>query len=182
MHALYSHATLYFLIGLLCLNCTSDSAGSSNENEHKYILTLDEDTLMVDSVHADVWFEEQLDKNMVTLKIYVTSSYLLEDKSVLGENGYMRISAQAVAEPGTHFINDSRRSRNNQLAYEFPHSSNIAHAKKNSIYIPTIDFDSHTLTCKVNIGAYSPLELRMQNKADTRMVVFYGEDIPFSVE
>jgi hypothetical protein len=179
----YTYPIFYFLIGLLYMSCTNDPARSSKAAGHKYTFTLGEDILKVDSVHANVWFEEELDKNMLTLKIYITSSYPLEDKSVIRENGFMRISAQSIAEPGTHFIKDTGTSWNNDLAYEFPLSSTKPERSlTNSIYIPEIDFDKKRLTCKVNISEYLSLQEIMAGKKGTRLLVFYGESIPFEVE
>jgi hypothetical protein len=165
-----------------CLGCFNGETTNNEKKNEKFSLTIADKEIAIDSIHAKVWYEDQLNKNMLTLKIYCTSSYPIKDKSVIGKNGYMRISAQAIAEPGTHFIKETGTSWNNHLIYEFPHTSIFSNEKSNSIYIPVIDFRLKRLTCKVNLLEYVPIKDRIAGKKGERKVVFYGENIPFTID
>lgn len=171
---------------LLLVGCSSLNENTEEDITHDYTLKIEDENIPIDSVNATVWFEKQMDKFILTLKIYCTSGYPLPAEEEFEETDLIIIHAQSIAEPGTHFIRNKGNSWLNEIYYTFSSKtskkSGSGKIKDRKIYIPEIDFDQRTISCKVVLGEFVSYPKIRKGILPERKVVFEGQAIPFTLE
>jgi hypothetical protein len=147
-------------------------------------LKIGDSTLLIDSISSRMWFNEELNKDIITSKIFCTSSYPITDESKLKDNKIVFLNIQSVAETGKHVIQDINDDWINHIGYDFTKTSTYygydPEGKKHWIQIHELDKEKKIIAFEVHLKEYLSLEQRMA-KVEPREVVFEGKNIPFTI-
>lgn len=173
---------IIFLLTLILISCgASDNVEDKAElPKTEYSLKLGDSIIQVDSVSAEVWYEEQVYKDIVTLKVYCFSGYPMDDETVLQKNKWMCIIAQCPAEKGSHYISSKGDEWVNALKYEFSHASvSAGRGVKKKITVTAIDQENDLISCQFKLGEYIEFKKSLKGAKTDVAVTFEGKNIPF---
>lgn len=181
------YTSIYFLVLLLIILCGSISMKTMNKNvqpELETTLKIGDSTLLIDSIYSRMWLNEELNKDIITSKIYCTSSYPITEESKLKDNKIVFLYIQSVAETGKHVIQDINDDWINIIGYDFTYTSTTygydPEGKKHWIQIHELDKEKKIVSFEVHLKEYLSLEQRMA-KVEPKEVVFNGKNIPFTI-
>lgn len=175
----------FVVIGLTTVLILSATKSKLEFQKQDYSLSLADSLITVDSVKAFIWYEDQLKKDIVTIKIYCTSGYPKVDCIEFNDLKYLCIYAQSVFQVGAHYKADNKSDWLNRIRYEFKteHSFSFSGSGVNDdvyIKINSIDKKNNLISFNVKLLEYIPINEFIENyKIQRRSVVFKGENIPY---
>ena len=180
---------IFFVSWSFLLGCGNSSSAEEMEKEKpqpEYSLMLGDTPIAVDSISANVWFEDQLNGNVLTLKVYCTSEYPVFDSTVLIPNHYVRFVIQSKAEVGTYYLGENGDSWINSIRFELPTTGGSSLAKNDraqNIRITAVDLKNQLISCEVVGKEYLIIPFQDQlsrNHGKLRPVTFKATNLPFT--
>lgn len=168
---------------IILIACSSSNISESSTPNPEYSLKLGDSTIMIDSVSTRIWLNEELNKDIISCKVYCTSGYPITDEYILKNNDKVCINIQAVAEPGKHLLQDAGDDWINLISFEFSGVTSLhgndPKGKKNWINISKIDKVNGVVSLEMHTEEYISLKQKIEKKTDIREVIFLGNNIPF---